>query len=715
VTVPTNPYPGARPLRWDEEHLLLGRAQKIADLVDAIRAMPVVELTAPSGLGKSSLLDAGVLPTLESAGFEVAPLRSWAELEPPGRDADADPAGAGRYYCDAVAAAVRNSRSADHRGLAGSKLLEYLADTYGSRLVLIFDQFEELLRDDPTLGRRVLDEIVTVARTLPFHQVISMRSEFKEELGKLEGRLRYNQWVWIRLDELEPKVADAIVVAPVEQLPEPERFSWEEPAVELVRDWWARARKQDWKVGLLHLQALLWSVVQELAPEPGSKVTAAAIEALVGRWLADRGHRPDTGDLEPVALFETALAVYVDLRLGTPSKTPDADIRQALYAASRYSAELSSAGYKLVRDSLELSRFAFPGVKGELSFSNAFVEEAVRTAETLLLRAADPIAALQEMPTTLPAKLRAAHADREALQAGDPSGTAGAMVRATPLDTACAEIAAYQRSLLLLEERSILRVTPTLGGGRRVALIHDGFGDAIEAWGRKVGADPLAAIESTTALSAKQLMRGLGKDGLSTSRLAVTGADAVENVRWIGCNITTTLHDIEFRNCRFSSTLFYGCVFRNVRFDNCEFRGALFLDCQFEGERGTVIEVTDAGSRDDCRVSATTVKRCSMTDGGLTFAGMTGSGLLFEECEGGPWSLRGCDLSHVALDGARHAAQPLWGSIDGCNPIVHLSITGRAAEETLVKDSDLRLVTIPPKHRLLSVGTTTVVPPPMER
>lgn len=695
-----NPYPGARPLRTTESGLLLGRDEKLTELVDAIRATPVVEFTAPSGLGKSSLLEAGVVPRLAAEGFEVAPLRSWAELAPPKRGPVEDANPITDYYAAAVSAALL-ANHIDDGGHGGALLLDFVSETYGPTLVLIFDQFEELLRDDPTLGRRFLERVVWAARSFPFHQVISMRSEFKEELRNLEEKLRYNQWVWIVLDDVDEEVAADIVVAPLRDQGDKAAFSWNSEVAAHIATRWKEARRLDWKVGLLHLQAFLWSVVQQLAPPRGTKVTLADVSDLLATW----------GPSDPSTLFRAALTVYVDLRIGTPADSPDPDIRQAMYSASRYAPELSSAGYKLVRDTVELARFAFPGVKGELLFDDSFIAEAVRTAEHELMTG-DIEFALRNLAKTLPEWLDKAHSPGDPLPEGDENSTAGSMAGHSPLEAACAEIAAYERSLQLLAERALVRLTPSLDGSRRVALIHDGFGEAIKEWAAKVSRDPLAPIESLTAVSAKQLLRGLGEEGLTPSRLTVTGRATVENVRWIGCYITATIRDVVFKNCALNSTLFKDCVLENVRFDNCEMRGALFLGCTFMGKSGTVIEVLDTAekeTREKCRVSALTVKASCMADGGLTFTGLTGSGLLFEGCHGGPWKLVKCDLRHVSVDGAcdpTRGQEPLSGSVDGCPSIVHLSISGDVSETTLVKDSKVRLGSYPADHRLASEGKT---------
>jgi hypothetical protein len=719
-----NPYPGARPLRSNETQLLRGRADNVAELIDAIAAMEVVEFTAPSGLGKSSLLDAGVVPGLRAEGFEVGPLRSWGGLPAPKHGGGGDVGPMTEFYAAAVRAAVRAGHIGDG-GLQGTKLLRYLADTYGDALVIIFDQVEELLRVDTALGRGFLERVAFAARVYGFHQVVSLRSEFKEELGGLEENLRYNQWKWVRLGQVEDDIAREIVLVPLDRGDGTTVFSWEKACVDQVVNWWKAARQQDWKVGLLHLQAFLWSVAEQLRPDAAVPVTETGLRGLILRWLrTDAESLTDSADIDPVALFRTALTVYVELRLGTPRIVTDPDRRQELYAAARYSSELSSAGFKLVRDTLELARFAFPGVKGELNFSDSFIEEAVRMAERHLV-SGDPEAELAKMATTLPGDLRKARRQRSmVVPIGDRDSTAGSMAGGSALEAACAEIAAYERSLHLLAEQSLVRVTPGFDGSRRVALIHDGFGDAMETWGKKVGRDPLAAIESTTALSAKQLLQGLGKPGLNPKRLTVLGSDTINHVRWIGCYIAANIRNVVFRNCRFSSTLFRSCVFENVRFIDCEFRGALFLECVFMGEEGTVIEVrNDPVARERCRISAITVKLSGMKDAGLTFVGMIGSGLLFEECFGGPWKLVNCDVRHVSMDGSvvvpeksrvpegfdvPGSREPLSGSVEGRSSILHLSLSGDVVPKVSVKDSTVRLVSYGEDQEFVREGKSTI-------
>jgi tetratricopeptide (TPR) repeat protein len=72
---PKNPFVGPRPFDRAHRSLFFGREDEVSELVSLIVTSPVVVLYAPSGAGKSSLLNAAVVPALERAeGFEVFPV-----------------------------------------------------------------------------------------------------------------------------------------------------------------------------------------------------------------------------------------------------------------------------------------------------------------------------------------------------------------------------------------------------------------------------------------------------------------------------------------------------------------------------------------------------------------------------------------------------------------------------------------------------------------
>ena len=77
------PYLGPRPYEQKDRDLFFGRDREIYDLKSLVTAYPVVLLYAQSGAGKTSLLNAGLIPALEQKKkYEVLPVvRIGAPLE----------------------------------------------------------------------------------------------------------------------------------------------------------------------------------------------------------------------------------------------------------------------------------------------------------------------------------------------------------------------------------------------------------------------------------------------------------------------------------------------------------------------------------------------------------------------------------------------------------------------------------------------------------
>ena len=68
-------YPGLRSFNSNEQNLFFGRNKEIEDLIDLVRAEQITVLFAKSGLGKSSLLNAGLCPKLEILNYQIIPIR----------------------------------------------------------------------------------------------------------------------------------------------------------------------------------------------------------------------------------------------------------------------------------------------------------------------------------------------------------------------------------------------------------------------------------------------------------------------------------------------------------------------------------------------------------------------------------------------------------------------------------------------------------------
>ena len=62
----TNPFPGLRPFDLDEEHLFFGREGQADELLTRLSRTHFLGVVGTSGSGKSSLVRAGLLPSLYS-------------------------------------------------------------------------------------------------------------------------------------------------------------------------------------------------------------------------------------------------------------------------------------------------------------------------------------------------------------------------------------------------------------------------------------------------------------------------------------------------------------------------------------------------------------------------------------------------------------------------------------------------------------------------
>lgn len=149
MLVAPNPYRGLEPFTVDHAELFFGRDYDIEQLRERVTAQPVTVVFGPSGVGKSSLVQAGLVPRLQRDGqWAVAVVRPgqdpWQRLAI-GLLLAEQAAGAGdtslsaRLPRDVVERRVRELRS---DGL--EPLGRYLRSRDRSLLVIV-DQFEEAL------------------------------------------------------------------------------------------------------------------------------------------------------------------------------------------------------------------------------------------------------------------------------------------------------------------------------------------------------------------------------------------------------------------------------------------------------------------------------------------------------------------------------------------------------------------------------------------
>jgi len=216
-----NPYVGPRAFRGGEE--LPGRDYEIRELTDLLIAERIVLLHSPSGAGKTSLIQAGVVPLLERGN------PSWGDVpflaSRPLRVKT--PARAGltvrNRYIHSVALGLLPSR--DDAELAEMRFPEIIASAMSGyekyTPILIFDQFEEILFLDPTdwdsqgvffaeLGEALHDNDIWV--------LFSMREDY---MGGLDRYLHYIPGylqATFRLDFLDTAAARKAIIDPAKKV-----------------------------------------------------------------------------------------------------------------------------------------------------------------------------------------------------------------------------------------------------------------------------------------------------------------------------------------------------------------------------------------------------------------------------------------------------------------------------------------------------------------
>lgn len=190
------PFPGMSAFQEDDADRFFGRQQETLQVVSRLRENPMVAIIGPSGVGKSSLVRAGVVPALKACGerWEVSiarpgrrPLAGLASLLwEMGRKVKLGEGVVSEPH-DALIDRLRTEP-----GYFGLVLRSYARVT-GQRVLIFVDQFEELY----TLCADVRDRIAMNACLMgaaddvssPIRVALSMRSDFLDRIADNRGFL----------------------------------------------------------------------------------------------------------------------------------------------------------------------------------------------------------------------------------------------------------------------------------------------------------------------------------------------------------------------------------------------------------------------------------------------------------------------------------------------------------------------------------------------
>ena len=229
-----NPFTGPKPLERGDT--LYGRDTELDDLLDMLFAERILVLHSPSGAGKSSLLNAGLIPEVLSeeegglAGddsFDLVPVLRLNRLLPPEPGEDRSE-GFNRFAVSAMLS-VEEELPAEERtppaGLAGMTLVQYLDRRREARgetrpELIIVDQFEEALTLDRTGTEAKVAFFVQLGQCLRArhrYAIIAIREDYLAALAPYKLRLPTGLRNAFRLDLLGYKGAMEAVQGPAKK------------------------------------------------------------------------------------------------------------------------------------------------------------------------------------------------------------------------------------------------------------------------------------------------------------------------------------------------------------------------------------------------------------------------------------------------------------------------------------------------------------------
>jgi hypothetical protein len=213
--VRSSPYQGLPAFEETDAGYFFGR-QKDARLVVAdLFASPLTVLYGASGVGKSSLLRAGVIPLLKGRqDLLVVVFSEW----------QGDPVTALRSRVDAAVASLPRRADGSVPGVPSGGLDEYLigwSTMLNRRVMVILDQFEEYFLYHPQADD-FAGQFARAANigSLSLSFLLSMREEALARLDRFEGRIRTLFDNYRRVDHLDRDAGREAIERPLQRFTE---------------------------------------------------------------------------------------------------------------------------------------------------------------------------------------------------------------------------------------------------------------------------------------------------------------------------------------------------------------------------------------------------------------------------------------------------------------------------------------------------------------
>ena len=206
-----NPYIGPQPFEQGDKDLFFGRQIERDMLVSYIIAHRTLLLYAKSGAGKTSIMNAAVIPELEKEGFEILPTVRVGILDEENTDFQKVE---NIFVYNTLMCWTDDSKSVDN------SIVNCLGSSDKPRL-LVFDQFEELFTTFPERWperEKFIQELIKAIDNDPLLRlVIVIREDYMAQMDAFSdlfpGKLR----IRFRLERLKKNAALKAITQPLKE------------------------------------------------------------------------------------------------------------------------------------------------------------------------------------------------------------------------------------------------------------------------------------------------------------------------------------------------------------------------------------------------------------------------------------------------------------------------------------------------------------------
>lgn len=572
---------------------LVARDDDLEAAVTALQSRRLLVIHGESGVGKSSLIHAGIVPTFQSGGHRVMVCADWTTTGQTDPDDRPIPfAVALAHQVSSVLGLPEDVFNAWNNFAGGftAAMTRVVTQAMHETPMLVLDQFEEFLR------RATRDEeqsfVDWIERTNneqdSLRVVISLRSEYFHRVQHLLKRL-------VSRNSLDHLILPPLINTPdIEAvITRPDRASEhiDPVAVRLLCEAWQQSQRRSRPLSLLQLKSILYTffwrahredpanpmitidVVNKFLQEVPESTATSSQAAL----MADGVLRSVFSDLVTFKLEHCESA----LRRGALTETVAPQVLDQVAAITPF---LFTADFKEARALFQLfpesnrARLGFTDGDGYLGGSPAALlrqELAARNTAggSLDMTSAVPRPWLRDMDGKPIVGL-------DALPWRDDGNdrTSGPWFGLPP-ETAVRHLArVFLIACEWLDAAHICKVSfgaaaPT------ISLFHDQLSGALRSWEQHYARDTRRISEAlvTAPLATMGERLELG-ESMRGDNLPI-----VANVRWTRDQIIGAFSNVAFVNCDFRNSRFSDCTFDGVVFVNCSLDGTLFDTCTIMG------------------------------------------------------------------------------------------------------------------------------------